>query len=364
MKKTGKIFVSMASLGILLNNVAYATTDTAQKEGGLQIKYIFMGIAALVVVLLLYLGYKMDTKGSSSRPTSKQKKAKAKLEQKAEEIKHNDGVYEEDADITYEEDGAMDNDELNEVTEYSDDDEEEGSLYAAPATNENEESLFEESGEPTEENPEPAEPLNDTTEEDVGEEFDTSVIDKLDEDEPVEDNNLGKDSFDETMLFNSDDFNTADASFETGTDEIDTDNVEISSEPEEVKEPEEPAVEEITTEEPKEDVEINILDNTEDSFINELKNFEEPESDFEGFSSGKKTDKPDKKEEPVEETVKEPVETETVEEPKISFSTDDDFLSQMEANLQKNKADREAKKASKTSSSKETKSKTTKKTTK
>ena len=119
-------------------------------------------------------------------------------------------IYDKD-NITYEEDKNVDSEDLDEIVEYTDD-EDEDSLFSTPSTN-SEDSLYEDNSPvtpaveknipetPSEEPEKPEEP-----EEDVGEEFDTSLIDSLDDDESVEENK--NDSFDETMVFNSDDFGT------------------------------------------------------------------------------------------------------------------------------------------------------------
>ena len=79
MKKTKKIFVSITSLGVLLNNVAYATTEVIRgDEESFPTKYIFIGIAVVVIGLLLFLGYKMDTNEKSiTRTSPKAKKEKS-----------------------------------------------------------------------------------------------------------------------------------------------------------------------------------------------------------------------------------------------------------------------------------------------
>ena len=197
MKKTEKIFVSIASLGILLNNVAYASTEVVEEKSGLPMKYVFIGVAVLIIVLLLYLGYKMDTKGSEkpSKVSIKKEKVRKKLTEKAEEIQQNSGTYEADDNIAYEADKDMfENEDLNEKIEY---DEDEDSLFGT--TYEDEDSIYED-------DPTQVDNFQDETEidseEDMGEEFDTSVIDGLEDEEEFED----KKSFDETMIFNNEDF--------------------------------------------------------------------------------------------------------------------------------------------------------------
>ncbi|MBR2289810.1 MAG: hypothetical protein IJ867_04245 [Clostridia bacterium] len=332
MKKTGKIFVSMTSLGVLLNNVAYATTEVVEEsDGGLSTKYIFIGAAVVVIALLLFLGYKMDTKGNetATKVSHKAEKTKKKLSAKAEEMQQNAGKYEADEE-SYEEDGEVfDNEDLNDTTEYSGDDED--SLFSAVEDDDDEIEEVEDDDDEEEDysngfdtgaiktvgksEPEPEE----EPEEEVGEEFDTSIIDKLDdEDEP-------KNSFDETMLFNNSDFSATGSSL---SDEID--NLENISGTEEEEEPD-----------------SIDLGGDDDSFINELKSFEEPESSFAGFSvsSNDEAEKEDKfKEFKEEEKPKKVVEPEG-EDITETVAMDDDFLSQMEANLQKNQADRKSKKS-------------------
>ncbi|MBR1540419.1 MAG: hypothetical protein IJ629_04560 [Clostridia bacterium] len=344
MKRTGKIFVSMSSLGVLLNNVAYAATEVAEESReGLPTKYIFMGVAALVIVLLLFLGYKMDTKesGSTTKVSHKAKKTRQKLSAKAEAIQQNFGEYEADEDAYEADEEEFDNDDLNDSIEYNDD--EEDSLYSVASEDEDEdededEGAYEEneggfttgtvnpvvvdSYEPETE----MEPELEEIEEDSGEEFDTSIIDGLDDDiDP-------KKSFDETMLFNNSDFSATGSSLE---DEID--NLENIK-----------------------DIEIESADEEEESsFIDELKSFEQPESDFEGFSVASK------KEEKMEE-FKEMEEKSGAEELDLSneeiadIPVDNEFLSQMEANLQKNQEERKRKTEPKTYTKARTK-KTTKK---
>ena len=303
MKKTGKIFVSIASLGMLLNNVAYASTEVVEEKSGLPMKYVFIGVAVLIIALLLYLGYKMDTKGSEkpSKVSIKKEKVRKKLTEKAEEIQQNSGTYEADDNITYEADKDMfENEDLNEKMEY---DEDEDSLF--DATYEDEDSIYED-------DPTQVDNIQDETEidseEDMGEEFDTSVIDGLDDEEDEEETEPKK-SFDETMIFTNEDF----AKDSSGNDlEEEIDSLDNLDEMEALKEEE-----------------------NKDSFIDALKNFQEPESDFEGFSSAVNSSK---KEDEVKEHKK------YTKVKKEDSLMDNDFLSQMEENLQKNKAERDAKK--------------------
>lgn len=339
MKRTGKIFVSAASLGVLLNNVAFAATEvTEESEGGLPTKYIFMGVAALVIALLLFLGYKMDTKDSSSstKVSHKAEKTMKKLSAKAEAIKQNSGEYEADED-GYESDGEeFNNEDLNDSIEYKED--EEDSLYST-ALEDDEEDEVEFEGEYEEEdeggfdvgnnmvNPvvvDSEEPETETElepeleveeTEDEGEEFDTSIIDGLD-DEEID----PKRSFDETMLFNNSDFSATGSSLEDEIDNLDN-------------------IDDTNLEETEEDAE---------AFIDELKSFEQPESSFEGFSTATKNENKMEEFKDVEEPKANLVgEYEEV----TSAPMDSDFLSQMEANLQKSKETRTTKKETKTTKS-------------
>ena len=342
MKKTGKLFVSMATLGILLNNVAYASTEEGEKS--LPTKYIFMGIAALVILLLLFLGYKMDTKGNDvsapKKVSHKAEKTKQKLSAKAEALKENSGTYEADEEA-YEADGEIfNNDDLNDSVEYKED-ELEDSLFS---TEENDDYDYENGtgfgSVPVEEESEITtnaveEPVEKEEPEATGEEFDTSIIDGLED----EDDNTEKSSFDNTMLFNSNDFSSTGNSLEDEIDSLDNDSG-------------------------TDDIELITDDKNDDKFIEELKNYEKPKDDFEGFSVAPKKEekleefieaneekKPKKytkvsKIEESEEVEKEPIDT--------SFGMDNDFLSQMEANLQKNHDERVAKKETKDTTKKKT----------
>lgn len=326
MKRTGKLFVSMTSLGILLNNVAYAATEVVEEsKDGASTKYLFMGVAALVIILLLFLGYKMDTKGNSDKPTKvshKAEKVKKKLSEKTKDIKANSGTYEADEEA-YEEDGEIfDNDDLNDSVEYND---EEDSLFAATSEEieDGEETGFssddlvqENVGFTTKSVKEDV--IEEPEEEDLGEEFDTSIIDGLDDEED------SKNSFDETMLFNSSDFSATGSSLEDEINSLDNDFAE-------------------------ENIEL-IKDEEDDNFIEELKSFEEPANDFEGFSVVPKKEKVMEEKTPKKYTKKiEGDKSEEIEKPiQTSSSIDDDFLSQMEANLQKKHDERVAKKEVKT----------------
>lgn len=294
MKRTGKVFVSMASLGILLNNVAYATTEIKIKQNGVSTKFVFIGVAAFVIILLLYLGYKMDTKGNDRSPkvSHKSEKIKKKLAQKAEEIKQNDGSYEEDKEVIYEEDkNEFKNEDLNDNIEY---DENEDSLFSTTFNGEDK---------------------LDESDNSYGEVFDTSIIDGLDEE--FESNTK---KFEDTMLFNNE--NITKSSF--GNDlEDEIDELENIDELEALKEEE-----------------------NKDTFIDELKNFKEPESDFKGFSSSSN-----------EEISKKDFQVKDSSKSKNNLEENNDianneFLSQMEENLEKDKLNRKKDRTNKKSTDK------------
>lgn len=314
MKKTGKIFVSMMSLGMLFSNVAMAATEVVEEsKDGMSMKYIFIGAAVIVIGLLLFLGYKMDTKDSGGTKVShKAEKAKKKLSEKAQEMQQNAGTYEESEEEAYEEDGEIfDNEDLNDSTEYNNE-EEESSLFAASNEEEDDgditneiEGLDDEDEEPEDDNSKfdtssfttnvsispDSEDEKEEEPEATGEEFDTSIIDGLDdEDEP-------KNSFDETMLFNNNSaFSATGSSLE---DEIDNlDNIKGS-----------------------ESLDTDGIDTGDDSFINELKSFEEPESSFGGFTVSSDNDDKFKEFKDVEE----PKKTVKPEEPKVELNEENDF---------------------------------------
>ena len=294
MKITKRLFVSMASLELLLNNAVYATTENVEKQSVASTKYVFIGVAVFVIVLLLYLGYKMDTKSNENvrKKSSKSDKVKKRLAQKAEEAKQNSGTYEPDEDIPYESDEEVfKSEELNDNIEYDDN---EDSLFSTAFNNENT-SIFEDEVNENE--------FSETETDELGDEFDTSIIDDLDED--VKDEN-----FENTMLFNSENIAKT-SSGNNLEDEID----QLEN--------------------------INEMDNlikeeNKDTFIDELKNFKEPESDFKGFSSSS-----------IIEDSKDEIELEDDNKKrKIVDEGNIDFLNQMEENLEKGKKGKSTKKKS------------------
>lgn len=351
MKKTGKIFVTMSYLSILLNNVAYASEATGEKTISFSGKPFLIGVAVLVIVLLLYLGYKMDSNDAGTpKISSKKEKQREKLIKKAEDLEQNSGTYEADDNIPYEADiSNFTTSDFNEKVEY---DEDEDSLFDIstkeedvpildenigkvvddePITN-NELEEVNDAEEPTESVETEPEDVGDVDEEpepepeETGEEFDVSVIDDLDDEETEVKEDDSKTS-ESTMLFDSSELAKA-SSGKDLEEEIDNLDDDLENIDEEVAN----ALEE---------------ESKRDTFIDEIKNFKEPEeTDFVGFSVAK----PIKKEEVIkEEEKKEKEEAESA--PISNVSTDNEFLSQMEANLEKSKEERNAKKAKTTSTS-------------
>lgn len=307
MKKLGKFSLSFSAMMLMTNKIVYATTEATDE--GIPSKYIFIGIAVLVILLLLFLGYRMDTKGEEITVPKASKKSNKKYN---DLMASSNDAYEED-NINYEMDHNVNTKDLMDSTEYEDD---EDSLFTTMSDNDDS-NLYET----------PTYNYEDDEEiEDAGEEFDTSIIDNIDDeiyeddieedDEEYVDNtkNTPK-SFDETMVFNNPISNLSGSNLE---DEIDNlDNFDDF-----------------------EDDEIE-----KDPFIEELNNFKEPESTFEGFSVANNED--------VEEVEpKKPLKKYTKVKKEEAFddmlvnnvSTDEDFLAQMEKNLQKNQEEREAKK--------------------
>ncbi len=372
MKKTGKVLSSLIALTLVFNNTVYATNEVASKSEGIQSKYIFMGVALLVIVLLLFLGYRMDTKEndvSTSRVPKKSKKKEPKKKVR-EEV-----VYNDDVNVTYESDNVSAND-LNEDVEYMEDDDRlftsDGSFDSDVNNNPYDFSLnnYEEDE-------------NEAT----GEVFDTSIIDEIDNEDNISTdsniNSLNMDSvnpnlnginlmdtnmnsinsmdtnidslnpidtnlnnvnsinsdfidennsksFDETMIFNTENNNFSINKLEKEIDDLDNLDSDIK--------------------------ETNINEET-DSFIEELKKFKEPESTFEGFSvatnengEGNSKTKYTKKEDLEEQPI--------IEEMPEELPVDYNFLFQMEENLEKEK---KVSKKSTTKKSATTKKSTTKK---
>lgn len=377
MKKTKKILGSLVTTSLLLNKTVYAAEEVAKEGEGFPTKYIFMGVALLVIVLLLFLGYRMDSRGgefSSPRAPKKQKKQKSKIK----EVEHDDIEYTADNNVNYTNDNINTND-LYEDTEYEEDSDDTNTGFSLEEPF-NEEDLLNDVN--SNSMPE-VDNFDDTT---YGEEFDTSIIDGLDDEEdftPTEpikpetpkapEINKTPSSFDETMIFN--DFNNPIASsnnLENEIDELDNinDDKEISnfdnlnsnmeinnfdnlSANEEVNNFENlnnpndglnnindfnefnnfNNINEINNNEVNDLDNLNNLEES-DPFIEELKNFKEPESDFEGFSvaSSKVDDKLEKKiKEKMEKLEEKPVKKYT--KVKKEDNPEQDFLLQMEENL-------------------------------
>ncbi len=329
MKKSGKIFASITPLWLLLNNVAYATTEVAEEEGDSPYIKIFMIIGAVVIALLLYLGYKMDTKGNEKPAKLKKERQKLaeKATEKAEEIVQNSGSYEAD-EVSYEEDREnLNNEDLNEKVEYNED--EEDSLFEV--ANEEDEEDEEDSIYGYESEEDEVELEKEQEDDGEGEEFDVSIIDNLDNEDEVKPSESTKTS-EETMLFDSKSLEKSDSKekLENEIDELDVMD---------------------------EDMEANLkAEEEKDTFIDELKNFKEQESNFEGFSRASNVE--------TLETEKEPKKYKRAKEDAYSsenISEDNEFLSQLDANFQQSRADREAKKNSSKSSTMSTTKKNTKK---
>lgn len=380
MKKLGKILVSLSIPVLLLNNIVYATSGEASSSEGFSTKYIFMGIAALVIIMLLFLGYKMDTKDDSapSKPSKKaQKAAKAKKvkQQKVQEVYEEDNTkYEDDninaedlvEDSEYEEDyndEAYNEEDYNE--EYSDNstyvDDDEDVLYSDLSESYSEEENVIKENE-VEKDPEEAvgtmfdtsiidnidndaevPELENSTEEQpveaMGAMFDTSIIDNIDNDvelpaieEKIEEKPIVENStpaFDETMIFNEPPI-TNNIVEVNPMDNLDNTNEIIND------------IESIDSVDNKiKDVKV---EEEENSFIKELQNFKEPESTFEGFSVA--TPNVEKNVEEVgEKKTRKYTKVKKAEEKPEEMSINDDFLAQMEENLQKHNEEIEAKKA-------------------
>jgi hypothetical protein len=308
MKKSSKILSSLTIFALVFNNTVYAASETVTESEGIPSKYIFIGIAAVVIILLLFLGYKMDTKGEDMFESKPVKKAEKKSVNK---VKTKESQYKEDLDIPYENDN-IDSSKLNDEIEYSADEEE--SLFS----NENNDEGKVENEEINNNDYEADETYED---EEEGEEFDTSIIDGIEDEEDIVIPRTEKNSksFDETMVFNN-----GTTSFTTNNNlEAEIDNLENIDESSD---------------------EINILNNNEsDPFIEELKNFKEPESDFAGFSvTPSNNEVTEKKASKTYRKVKKP--EILVDDEYDDAEASNDFLSQMEANLQKKEKEKVAKK--------------------
>ena len=315
MKKTKKFLGSIATAAILLNKTVYAASEVAEESEGFPSKYVFMGVALLVIVLLLFLGYRMDSKDEgmpSYKAPKKDKKNKSSKKQPKEDI-----AYTEDKNVTYETDKYIDTNDLNDEIEYD----EEESLFDIDS-NDSEPKLYDDSFTDTTYTDTSYEEDNlynnteDETEE-YGEIFDTSIIDGIDdedeisntEDKEPETSMETSNTFDETMIFNNLD-NTTSTNLED---------------------------------------EINNLEEEKDPFIEELKNFKEPETTFAGFSVGDDSNK-------VEHSKEKSSKKYTKNKKEDSdTNVEEDFLLQMEANLQNGKDSEEPKTTTKKSTTRKKK---------
>lgn len=286
-KLKATLTLSVAGILFFSNNCLAATTNATSSTAGTTsvTKYIAIGVAAVIIILLLFLGYKMDSKGSDTSITSKKGKSKKKVKQNKKE----DAKYEPDS-VTYKADD-VNNSDLSEPVEYEEDteenNEEESSLFSAmndETDNYDDNTFLDENSESTD------------SAEEYGEDFDTSILDNIDDEEELE---APKNNMDETMVFNNP------PALET----------------------EEPA----DTEEPEEKVE------DVDPIMEELSHIDKTESNFGGFSVGEKKAEEKKEEKPRKKYTK---------VKKDSISTDN-FLEQMEENLKKDKEERDARKGKK-----------------
>ena len=115
--------LSVAGLLLLSNNCFAAAAGTSSGGTTNITKYIAIGVAVLIVILLLFLGYKMDSKDSEQIDYSRKKSKK-----KEKNVKKEDPKYESD-NVTYEEDNINISD-LSDPVEYEDNSEDEESLFS------------------------------------------------------------------------------------------------------------------------------------------------------------------------------------------------------------------------------------------
>lgn len=337
MKNLQKILIIIIGLVMFFPSEAHAAISFSNPSA----KTIILAVFAIILVLVLYVGFKMDS--YDSKKESKEKKSKA--DKINNYVSSKDEVYEED-EKAYEVDD-INPEELSSNVEYEEDE-----LEELGFENENvENSLEEVSSDDIEEYVE--------EEEEPGEEFDTSIIDDLDEEDSnsnpeiknsileskISSNPIAnvleelkeRENFEGTMVFDS---LAKTSSLEKDIEELD--DMEESKEDYNIEE----SVEEDTTEalpglEEEIDAldsieESNVVDEEDDPFIKELQNFKEPESDFEGFSVKQKNEK----EEII--NIDKDVKKEVVEKPRKKYtkikkeenSLGEDFLKQMEKNLE------------------------------
>ena len=345
--KNFKRIVTVSSFLLIVANTVYATSEEAATADTNYTKYILMGVAALVIVLLLFLGYKMDSKGSEldiPKPPKKVDKSEMK-----------DVKYEQD-EASYEDDPSITVDDLDEITEYEDDEEE--SLFS----NSNGDDIeLSHSGMSTNNNvsnavkPEPPKPVAPPVEEPeaTGEEFDTSIIDSIEDDDSLSSmgsNDVVEDDFE--MPLDSEPMEVpgvSDISELTGaSDAIDIDGTMVFDNSKILGSALDDEMDNL-------DNEIDIGSDTSDPLIDSLKNFKEPESTFGGFSVSDPNEEIDISEEPAVKPKKYTKTKEVIEdkpEEITSIASDKGFLEQMERNLQKNKEERDAKKSTKKTTTK------------
>lgn len=369
MKKIVKVSVLSSTMMLMLNNIVYAETADATTSGNSTMKYVFMGIALLVVILLLFLGYRMDTRDDSSFKPSKSsnkapKPAKTKVKKekvvkpKVQEVYEPDNItYENDNNFDtsdlYENDSNFDTSDLVETSEYEEDDDE--NLFfggSVPKTSPSSDDIYSSNTPKVEEIPEE----NET----YGEVFDTSIIDQIDDDEEENINVIPKEedddikfdktnAFDETMVFSN---STNGFDLTDDLEDIEDDETFSATKLEDDND----IIDSTNSLESNYDNSFNLLEekDNDESFIDSLKKYEEPESSFEGFSVAPdeeikiteekkpKKYKKSKKNITVENEIpEEPVQT--TDETHVDF----DFLAQMEENLEKEKEERESKKTTK-----------------
>ncbi len=277
-------------IGLLLfsGNCFAATADTSVVTN--ITKYIAIGIAVIVVILLLFLGYKMDSKENEPDNYMANRNKKKNIEKE-------DPKYEADK-VVYEPDNINTTD-ISEPVEY---DENEESLFSTM----NDENSIENMSDDSDINLDELESmLNDTEDkpEEYGEDFDTSIIDSIDEEEPL----LPKKDIEETMIFDS-------ASVDNSLED------EVADKPEESIEEKNEEIDSIIEE-------LNSLDD-ENSPISLDNSMVKEESDKKENTDEKKTHK------------------RYTKSKKVSSSADD-FLTQIEENLKKGKKERDSKKSKK-----------------
>lgn len=303
-KKLGIVTLIGAML-LMPNEVSAASVSLSD----MSVKNVFLILAIVIILILLYLGYKMDSNEGIKEPKEKKSKKKEFVDSKSNYVKKQPETTYVPDEKEYEVDN-VNPEEISESVEYEEDDNED--IYTE--VEEPEKSLFESSNNMDETISFDTSALNkefsDNTEEieDVGEEFDTSIIDKIDE----EDDDVG--------------FSTAIPQSKVVVEEYEEESEEYG-----------------------EEFDTSIIDQIDEEFEEEVKDVEKTvnvideveETEFQGFSVGV----PKSKEEPEEdfEDIEE-IEPEVVveEKPKKRYTKvtqkvtelDEDFMRQMEKNLE------------------------------